>query len=225
MSNLFLVKETFTNGYFENILNIISLFAILCGVLVIVSKNPVVSVLFLIGLFGNIAGYLILIGLGFMGLAYLVVYVGAISILFLFILMLINIRISELESNTLNTIPLAITITIALNYPLFKLLPYDLAILSNNYYMNNILYDISLNKYNLKYFNNLSNFNGDSLSFVSSNMWDGNLVEAGHISSIGSVMYTNYNMWLLIASFILLLAMVGCIVITLKSDTSNYKKN
>lgn len=40
MNNLFLVKETFTNGYLVNILNIISLFAILCGVLVIVSKNP-----------------------------------------------------------------------------------------------------------------------------------------------------------------------------------------
>lgn len=79
MNNLFLVKEMFTNGYLANILNIISLLAILCGILVIVSKNPVVSVLFLIGLFGNISGYLILIGLGFMGLAYLVVYVGAIK--------------------------------------------------------------------------------------------------------------------------------------------------
>lgn len=104
MNNLFLVNETFTNGYLANILNIISLFAIFCGVFVIISKNPVVSVLFLIGLFGNIASYLILIGLGFMGLAYLVVYIGAISILFLFILMLINIRISELQSNTRNTI-------------------------------------------------------------------------------------------------------------------------
>lgn len=79
MNNLFLVNETFTNGYLANILNIISLFAIFCGVFVIISKNPVVSVLFLIGLFGNIASYLILIGLGFMGLAYLVVYIGAIK--------------------------------------------------------------------------------------------------------------------------------------------------
>lgn len=47
------------------------------------------------------------IGLNFIGLVYLVVYVGAISILFLFILMLINIRLSELDDNTLNSIPLA----------------------------------------------------------------------------------------------------------------------
>lgn len=192
MNNLFLVNETFTNGYLANILNVISLFAILCGVFVIISKNPVVSVLFLIGLFGNVASYLILIGLGFMGLAYLVVYIGAISILFLFILMLINIRISELQSNTRNTIPLAITITIALNYPLFKLLPYDVAILSNN--LNDSFFFSYINKYNQNYINNLNALSGEHISFVTSNMWDGNLAESGHITSIGSVLYTNYNM-------------------------------
>jgi len=168
MNNLFLVKEMFTDGYIANILIIISLFSVLSSVMIIISKNPVVSVLFLIGLFAGISCYLILIGLGFMGLAYLVVYIGAISILFLFILMLINIRISELQSNTLNTIPLAITIGLALNYPLFKILPYDIAILSNNSYMNNILHDITLNIYN---FDNLKNFNLDdnNLSFVTSN--------------------------------------------------------
>jgi len=127
MNNLFLVNETFTNGYLANILNIISLFAIFCGVFVIISKNPVVSVLFLIGLFGNIASYLILIGLGFMGLAYLVVYIGAISILFLFILMLINIRISELQSNTRNTIPLAIILSVFFNFTLIEYLPFSVS--------------------------------------------------------------------------------------------------
>jgi NADH-ubiquinone oxidoreductase chain 6 len=53
---------------------------------------------------------------------------------------------------------------------------------------------------------------------VTSKMWDGNLIENSHITSIGNVMYTNFNMWLIIASFILLLAMVGAIVITIKSD-------
>jgi NADH-ubiquinone oxidoreductase chain 6 len=60
-------------------LDIISLLSILCGILVIVTKNPIVSVLFLIGLFINISVYLIMIGLEFIGLAYLVVYVGAIK--------------------------------------------------------------------------------------------------------------------------------------------------
>ena len=138
MNNLLLVIEMYTNGYIPNMLDIISLLSILCGILVIVTKNPIVSVLFLIGLFSNISVYLIMIGLEFIGLAYLVVYVGAISILFLFILMLINIRISELQSNTRNIIPLAITIGIGLNYLLFDLLPYDVVFLSNYYYVKNI---------------------------------------------------------------------------------------
>lgn len=216
MNNLFLINETFTNGYWNNILDVISLLAILCAIFVIITKNPIVSVLFLIGLFASISSYLIILGLSFIGLSYLIVYIGAVSILFLFILMLINIRISELQSDTSNSIPLAIIIAIIFNYSLFKVLPYDIAILSNNNnYFNKILYGISSNKHNTNYFNNVNNFNND-LSFVTSNGWDNNLAENGHITSIGNIMYTNYNMWLIIASFILLLAMVGAIVITIK---------
>ena len=46
--------------------------------------------------------------------------------------MLINIRISELQSNTSNSIPLAIAIAISFNYPLFQLLPYNIAIFNNS---------------------------------------------------------------------------------------------
>ena len=215
MNNLFLIYETYTNGYRTDILDIISLFAVLCGILVIISKNPIVSVLFLIGLFASISCYLIMLGLSFIGLSYLIVYIGAVSILFLFILMLINIRISELQSNTSNSIPLAIAIAISFNYPLFQLLPYNIAMLNNYYNLNNILYNIStpaLNQDNQAYLNTYNN----DIFFVTSQMWDGNLIENSHITSIGNVMYTNYNMWLIIASFILLLAMVGAIVITIK---------
>lgn len=215
MNNLFLIKETFTNGYISNVLDIISLIAILCGIFVIVSKNPIVSILFLIGLFANISIYLIILGLSFIGLSYLIVYIGAVSILFLFILMLINIRVSELQSNTSNSIPLSIIIAISFNYPLFQILPYDIAILGNfNGYINNILYNISLNKHN-NYFNS-TNISNDDIFFVTSKIWDGNLAETSHITTIGNIMYTNYNLWLIIASFILLLAMVGAIVITIK---------
>lgn len=216
MNNLFLINETFTNGYMNNVLDIISLLAILCGIFVIITKNPIVSVLFLIGLFASISSYLIILGLSFIGLSYLIVYIGAVSILFLFILMLINIRISELHSDTSNSIPLAIIIAIVFNYPLFKVLPYDIAILSNNSnFINKILYGLPSNNYNTNYFNNINVLNED-LSFVTSSGWDNNLAESGHITTIGNIMYTNYNMWLIIASFILLLAMVGAIVITIK---------
>ncbi len=78
MNSLFIIYETYTNGYKTDILDIISLLAILCGILVIISKNPIVSVLFLIGLFANISCYLIMLGLSFIGLSYIIVYLGAV---------------------------------------------------------------------------------------------------------------------------------------------------
>ena len=213
MNNIFILHETYTDGYKADILDIISLSAILCGIFVIISKNPVVSVLFLIGLFASISCYLIMLGLSFIGLSYLIVYIGAVSILFLFILMLINIRISELQSSTSNSILLAIAIAISFNYPVFQLLPYNI-IISNNYYnLNHILQNIYSNLNNKKINLNLYN---DDIHFVTSKIWDGNLIENSHITSIGNIMYTNYNIWLILASFILLLAMVGAIVITIK---------
>lgn len=131
MSNLFILNETFTNGLNYNLLNIITFASIICGILVIISKNPVVSVLFLIGLFLNIAGYLMMLGINFIGLSYLLVYVGAVSILFLFILMLINVRISELVTDNNNSIPLAIMIGSIFNLTLYKLLPNNFS--SNEY--------------------------------------------------------------------------------------------
>jgi NADH-ubiquinone oxidoreductase chain 6 len=89
-------------------LDLFSLVSVILGIFIIVTKNPIISVLFLILLFSSIACYLILLGVKFIGISYLLVYVGAVSILFLFILMLINIRVSELISDTNNNIPLAL---------------------------------------------------------------------------------------------------------------------
>ncbi len=220
MNSLFILNETITNGYTAEFLDILSLMAILCGILVIISKNPIVSVLFLIGLFLSIASYLMILGLNFIGLSYLLVYVGAVSILFLFILMLINVRISELTSKTSNSIALAIFITISFNYPIYQILPYSIA--SNNYTvnLNNTLNDIWYNNYGdyfVKFFK-LSNTETDNgqIFFVTSQIWDGNLAETSHITSIGNIMYTSYSIWLILTSIILLLAMVGAIVITIK---------
>lgn len=221
MNSLYILNEIFTNGYRSEILDIISLVAILCGILVIISKNPIVSVLFLIGLFLSIASYLMILGLNFIGLSYLLVYVGAVSILFLFILMLINVRISELLSNTSNSIPLAIFITVAFNYPLYQILPYSIASI-NSYTvdLNNTLNDIWYNNYSDS-FNKFFKLSGAEIDngeilFVTSKIWDGNLAETSHISSIGNIMYTSYSIWLILTSIILLLAMVGAIVITIK---------
>jgi len=194
MNSLFILNETYTNGYRVEVLDFISLISILCGIFVIVSKNPIVSVLFLIGLFLSISGYLMILGLNFIGLSYLLVYVGAVSILFLFILMLINVRISELLSDTNNSIPLGIIISIAFNYPVYHILPYSIAAF-NSYTinLNNLQYNYNNNNYTdyLNKFFNFSNDNGE-IAFVTSKLWDGNLAETTHISSLGNIMYTSY---------------------------------
>ena len=60
---LFLLYERFTNGYMPSILDIFSILAILSAIFVIMSKNPIVSILCLIGLFASISSYLITLGL------------------------------------------------------------------------------------------------------------------------------------------------------------------
>ena len=219
MNNLFIVNEIFTNKYNIEALDILSIFIIICGIYIIISKNPIVSILFLIGLFGGVSSYLILVGLSFIGLSYLIIYVGAVSILFLFILMLINIRISELQNNNKNSIPLALIISILLNYSVFQILPYSTAVI-NNYFrnINSILYNVSLHKDSKNFLNKdfSINTNNNDLYFASSNDWNGNIIDINNISNIGNIMYTSYNLWLILTSFILLLAMVGAIVITIK---------
>lgn len=220
MFNLFLLNENITSGSNYVFLNFISLAAILCGILVIISKNPIVSVLFLIGLFLSIAGYLMMLGMNFIGLSYLLVYVGAVSILFIFILMLINVRISELVTDTSNSIPLAVLIGIFFNSTVYEILPSSSSSAFNSY-----IFDINRNfysmldsdniSYSIKGILNLSKDNSE-IAFVSSQIWDGSLAETSHITTIGNVLYTSYPIWLIITSIILLLAMVGAIVITIK---------
>ena len=123
INSLVLINETFTNGYRAGALDLLSLSSILSGIFVIVSKNPIVSVLFLIGLFLSIACYLLVLGMAFLGLSYLLVYVGAVSIIFLFILMLINVRISELLSQTSKILPLGLLVTVSFSYFVHQVLP------------------------------------------------------------------------------------------------------
>ena len=192
---LYLANESIFSGYSVINLDLLSILSILFGILVIISNNPVISVLFLIGLFLSISCYLILTGLNFLGLAYLLVYIGAVSILFLFILMLINVRISELSIDSLNSIPLAILVGSFFNYAVNSILPHMIITFNNLLYYVNIV---------------------TRLANVTSMSWDGYLAETSHITSIGNILYGNYSIWLIITSIILLLAMVGCIVITLK---------
>jgi NADH-ubiquinone oxidoreductase chain 6 len=97
---------------FLEILILISLISALC---IITSTNPVLAIVFLIVLFVNVGVYLILIGLQFIGLSYLLVYVGAITVLFLFIVMMLSVDISamvETGPNYNKLLPLVYSIAI-----------------------------------------------------------------------------------------------------------------
>ena len=214
MNSIFLIEDFINNGFKEEVIDILYLISILFGIFTIINKNPIVSVLFLIGLFVTISGLLILVGLNFIGLSYILVYVGAVSILFLFILMLINIRISELLSETNNDLPLAV-ITVILFYSIIRqILPYNLEDQDTIINLSNSLFEVYNTETNNEYkFNEYFN---EKIVYASSNTWDNSLVDVTQITSIGNIMYTSYAIWLIITSIILLLAMVGAIVITIK---------
>lgn len=111
------------------LLDLLAFGAVLSGILVITAKNPVISVLFLISVFINVAGYLVLLGVAYLGLAYLIIYVGAIAILFLFVIMMLNLRLVELidtgQEYTQN-LPLGAIIGALFFFELLSILPTSL---------------------------------------------------------------------------------------------------
>ena len=121
--------------------------------------------------------------------------------------MLINIRISELTNETSNDTPLAILTVMLFYFLIGRILPGNLNLLNTNLDNSHVI-DININQY----------LYDEQIQFASSKSWDTSLVDITHITSIGNVMYTNYAVLLIIASIILLLAMVGSIVITKKGE-------
>ena len=189
--------------------------ALISSVLVITSKNPVIAVIFLISVFVNAAGYLILLGVGFIGISYIIVYVGAIAVLFLFVIMLLNIRLSDiLEAGSQYTknIPLALAIGLLFIYEIFTIIPFRIN-------------DVSLISSLLSL---ITNFNGlflnsDISSTVVYNTINPILADTTftgflQVQAIGQSLYTFGAYWLIITSVILLLAMVAPIFITKKSN-------
>ena len=210
-------------------IDILAFGALLSSVLVITSKNPVIAVIFLISVFVNPAGYLILLGIGFIGISYIIVYVGAIAVLFLFVIMLLNIRLSDiLEAGSQYTknIPLALAIGLLFIYEIFTIIPFRVN-------------DVSLISSLLSL---ITNFNGLLLNFdISSSVPLANPGAVGEgvanvvyntinpiladttftgflqVQAIGQSLYTFGAYWLIITSVILLLAMVAPIFISKKN--------
>ncbi|RYE13594.1 MAG: hypothetical protein EOP34_08485 [Rickettsiales bacterium] len=226
MTNLMLISESLTSGFSPLGLDILSFGAILSGILVITARNPVISVLFLIALFVNIAGYLILLGISFIGLAYITVYVGAIAILFLFVIFLLDIKLAELhQDNNKNSLPLGAIIGVAFLYPLYSIIPSNITEMRSfsfyvfNWFNSLITGFLPLTNETKGSIVSLDSFENSlklEVESVFTNFWDGNFAALSQISSIGNIMYTSYTLWFFVASLILLLAMVAAISLTFK---------
>ena len=80
---------------------------VLSGLLVISAKNPVHSVLFLILAFISAAGLFVLLGAEYLAMLLVVVYVGAVAVLFLFVVMMLDVDFAELKSGFIQYVPLA----------------------------------------------------------------------------------------------------------------------
>ena len=99
--------------------------ALVTSVSAITSKNPVISVIYLIATFVQLAVVLVLLGINFLGISYIVVYVGAIAVLFLFVIMMINIKLIDIIETGLDftqNLPLAISIFVICLIVIYKVL-------------------------------------------------------------------------------------------------------
>ena len=199
---------------FINLLVIGMLFS---SVLSITSKNPVISVIFLITTFVSAAAYLILIGINFIGISYIVIYVGAIAVLFLFVIMMINIKLTDILDTGYNytkNLPLAILIVTLFIFIIFQTLPFSFnnIALPFNFSPSSSVWPYVGEDYNLI---NNQVFNFSNLTtLINRSQSDMLLTQFEQIQVLGHNLYTYGAILLIELSIILLLAMLATIIIS-----------
>ena len=157
--------------------------AIASAVMVISARNPVHSVLFLILAFFNAAGLFVLMGAEFLAMILVVVYVGAVAVLFLFVVMMLDINFAELREGFLQYLPIGALIGIILLAELILVLGSWIA-------------------------------TPETLAVAAAPIPPPEKVS--NTSALGQVTYTQYIYFFQSAGLILLVAMVGAIVLTLR---------
>ena len=168
------------------------LFATLCvaaGFMVISSRNPVHSVLWLILAFFNSAGLFLLLGAEFVAVIMVIVYVGAVAVLFLFVVMMLDIDVAKMRSGMLQYLPIGATIGIVLLIELLLVVT---------------TWTIS----------------PDTVKAVAPIPTDVSNTEA-----IGRILYTQYVYYFQTAGMVLLVAMIGAIVLTLRHKPNVRRQN
>jgi NADH-quinone oxidoreductase subunit J len=157
---------------------------IAAGVMVISARNPVHSVLFLILAFFNAAGLFVLLGAEFIAMILVIVYVGAVAVLFLFVVMMLDINFVELRQGFLQYLPIGALIGLVLLVELvFILGSWVIA--------------------------------PDPASRIA--LPTPAITETTNTHAIGQVLYTDYIYLFQVAGLVLLVAMIGAIVLTLRS--------
>ncbi|HEY5082027.1 MAG TPA: NADH-quinone oxidoreductase subunit J [Bauldia sp.] len=157
--------------------------AIASAIMVVGSRNPVHSVLFLILAFFNAAGLFVILGAEFLAMILVVVYVGAVAVLFLFVVMMLDVDFVELRQGVLNYLPIGALVGVALLAEL-------LVVLGGWVFSPNLATVIVVP---------IPGVGGIS-----------------NTAALGQILYTRYIFFFQSAGIILLVAMVGAIVLTLR---------
>jgi len=172
-------------------------FGLISSMMVVLTKNPVFSILFLILCFCDVSCMLFLLEIEYLPLMFLVIYVGAIAVLFLFVIMMLNIKIAEMKENSLHFLPIVIIFSVIFSFQINIMLQATFSSYSYNFLIYNLNNDLLLS------FTNFTN----SIYFYQ---------KLSNIKAISFIIFTEYYHLLIIASLILLLGMVITIVLTLQ---------
>jgi NADH:ubiquinone oxidoreductase subunit 6 (subunit J) len=168
--------------------------ALFSSLFVIFSANPVHSVLSLILVFCSTSMLLLLLRVDFLSILFVVVYVGAIAVLFLFVVMMLNIKIVQLSESVVRWLPLALLVAVGLTSNLFYVFGSAIGQYSSEFKQNGleatVLFDVSWISYV---------FGSESLLFL------------------GSALYGPFAYSFVLSSFILLVALLGAITLTVGS--------
>jgi NADH:ubiquinone oxidoreductase subunit 6 (subunit J) len=174
--------------------------ALVSGGLVVSARNPMHSILFLVLVFCNSAGLLLLLETEFLAMLFLIVYVGAIAILFLFVVMMLNVRVTELKESILRYLPIGGLILILFFFEVLSIINEDLVpfFSASNLNLNNQLFLLQ-----------------PELNLV---VWGNTINPTTNIEAIGELLFTYYFYAFLMASLILLVAMIGAILLTIRKQ-------
>ncbi len=197
--------------YMNGLLDLLAMGSVLAGILVITSSNPVISVLFLVTVFALAACYLLTLGVSFVGLAYLIVYVGAVAVLFLFVVMMLNVRVSEIVAVGLEhtkSLPLGFLVGTLFTLELLSILPAVSVELGTSLFTQATALYLGLDT--------SVDLTHVHVAFTGP-IADTSFASFTQIQALGQGLYSHGSLGLFLASFLLLLSMLGPILTCLRS--------